>query len=87
MAFTGALAALFAAGETVRPAMTQSQPGPRVSRRLRPGSHTVQGTFNKGIKARKRQIPKGRKHRVRLRAALRGDVLRRPLTAFERGWL
>ncbi len=43
--------------------------------------------FSAGIKQRKRAIPKGRKHRVRLRAHLRGDTLRRPLTAHERSWL
>ncbi len=87
-----ALATLAALGGVLQKKMpsvaTMQRPRPAVrNRRLSFGSHTGRGTYNAKNNERKRAIPKGRKHRVRLRAHLRGETLRRPLTAHERGWL
>lgn len=77
------LAAL-AAGQPLMPSFRAAPSNSATE--LRRGSHTTSGTYDAGHNARKRSIPKQRKHRVRLRAYLRGD-LRKTLTPYERGFL
>lgn len=80
--------ALLATGQTVQPRMQGGLPPRKVKREAYSGSHTANGTaFDRGHNARKRSIPKQRKHRVRLRAHLDGRLRGRPLTAYERSYL
>jgi len=57
------------------------------NRTRRRGEHDVEQPFDRSRNAEKGALPVKRKHRVRLKAALEGRLIGRPLTAHERRWL